>query len=85
MHELMSPPFDAAEDKDYNKNNCETARQLFASQPGVTGQILVRTWEVHSMDNATWCLRSPLPSKVGNFAMLLAMRPASSSVSTFAI
>ena len=32
--------FDAAEDKDYNKNNCETARDLFASQPGVT----VRYW-----------------------------------------
>jgi hypothetical protein len=32
--------FDAAGGKDYNKNNCETARQLFASQPGVT----VRYW-----------------------------------------
>jgi hypothetical protein len=35
--------FDAAEDKDYNKNNCETARDLFASQPGVT----VRYWCEH--------------------------------------
>ena len=26
--------FDAAEDKDYNRNNCEIARDLFASQPG---------------------------------------------------
>ena len=32
--------FDAAKDKDYNKNNCETARDLFASQPGVA----VRYW-----------------------------------------
>ena len=28
--------FDAAEDKDYNRENCEKARDLFASQPGVT-------------------------------------------------
>jgi hypothetical protein len=28
--------FDAAEDKDYNRDNCEIARDLFASQPGVT-------------------------------------------------
>ena len=32
--------FDAAEDKDYNQSNCEIARDLFASQPGVT----VRYW-----------------------------------------
>jgi hypothetical protein len=32
--------FDAAEDKDYNRNNCEIARDLFASQPGVQ----VRYW-----------------------------------------
>ena len=32
--------FDAAEDKDYNRDNCETARDLFASQPGV----MVRYW-----------------------------------------
>jgi hypothetical protein len=32
--------FDAAEDKNYNRDNCETARDLFASQPGVT----VRYW-----------------------------------------
>jgi hypothetical protein len=28
--------FDAAEDKDYNRDNCQIARDLFASQPGVT-------------------------------------------------
>jgi len=32
--------FDAAEDKDYNRNNCEIARDLFANQAGVT----VRYW-----------------------------------------
>ena len=32
--------FDAAEGKDYNRNNCEIARDLFASQSGVT----VRYW-----------------------------------------
>jgi hypothetical protein len=32
--------FDAAEDKDYNRQNCEIARDLFASQPGVR----VRYW-----------------------------------------
>jgi hypothetical protein len=32
--------FDAAEDKDYNKNDCEIARDLFASKAGVT----VRYW-----------------------------------------
>ena len=32
--------FDAAEDKDYNRDNCETARDLFASQSGV----MVRYW-----------------------------------------
>jgi hypothetical protein len=32
--------FDAAQDKDYNRTNCEVARQLFASQSGVT----VRYW-----------------------------------------
>jgi hypothetical protein len=32
--------FDAAEDRDYNRNNCEIARDLFAKQPGVT----VRYW-----------------------------------------
>ena len=32
--------FDAAEDKDYNRSNCEITRDLFASQPGVT----VRYW-----------------------------------------
>ena len=32
--------FDAAEDKDYNRENCEKARDLFASQPGVQ----VRYW-----------------------------------------
>ena len=32
--------FDAAEDKDYNRDNCETARDLFESQPGV----MVRPW-----------------------------------------
>lgn len=32
--------FDAAKDHDYNKNNCESARDLFASQAGDT----VRYW-----------------------------------------
>ena len=32
--------FDAAEDQDYNRKNCEIARDLFASQPGIT----VRYW-----------------------------------------
>ena len=32
--------FDAAEGEDYNRKNCETARDLFASQSGVT----VRYW-----------------------------------------
>jgi hypothetical protein len=32
--------FDAAADKDYNRHNCEIARDLFASQPGVK----VRYW-----------------------------------------
>jgi hypothetical protein len=32
--------FDAAEDKDYNRKNCEIARDLFAGQPGVQ----VRYW-----------------------------------------
>ena len=32
--------FDAAKDHDYNKSNCERARDLFASQPGV----MVRYW-----------------------------------------
>ena len=32
--------FDAAEDKDYNRKNCEIAADLFARQPGVT----VRYW-----------------------------------------
>ena len=32
--------FDAAEDQDYNRKNCEIARDLFASQPGFT----VRYW-----------------------------------------
>jgi hypothetical protein len=36
MHESISLTFDAAEDKDYNKNNRETARDLLGSQPGVT-------------------------------------------------
>jgi hypothetical protein len=41
--------FDAAEDKDYNRDNCETARDLLCKPTGRHGQILVRTWEVHSM------------------------------------
>jgi len=32
--------FDAAEDKDYNRVNCQMARDLFARQPGVT----IRYW-----------------------------------------
>jgi hypothetical protein len=31
--------FDAAEPADYNRVNCEAARKLFASQPGVTGRF----------------------------------------------
>lgn len=32
--------FDASESEDYNLDNCQTAQQLFQSQPGVT----VRYW-----------------------------------------
>ena len=41
--------FDAAEDKDYNRDNCEIARDLFASQPGVTIKYWLRTREVQRM------------------------------------
>ena len=40
MHEIHVATFDAAEDKDYNRKNCEMARDLFANQSLLT----VRYW-----------------------------------------
>ena len=37
---ILVATFDAAEDKDYNRTNCELTRDLFANKAGVT----VRYW-----------------------------------------